>query len=243
MNLEKNFIQEIRIVKSKIPEKSYLRKIAAIQMIDKLVFSSKITILTGENGSGKSTLLEGIAAAYGLNVEGGTRNFLYSPSVELAKAISLYRGICRPQDEFFFRAESFYNVITKIDDYEKTQAGYLRYYGGKSLHKLSHGESFMALVQNRFSSNSLYILDEPEAALSPQRQLAILRIIYKLAQENTQFIIATNSPIFVSIPNAEVLSLSERGIEKISFEETECFQVMSMFIKYRERLLYDLLQK
>lgn len=243
--MNENFIQEICIQKNRIEKSSYLNDIPFVKVGNKLQFSQKVTILTGENGSGKSTLLEGIAAAYGLNPEGGTKNFRpYSTVIsgELAQALSLKRGIRRPQDEFFFRAESFYNIATQIDSYEQEQAGYLKYYGGKSLHNQSHGESFLALAQNRFSPNSLYLLDEPEAALSPQRQLTLLLLIYELAQSGTQFILSTHSPILVGIPEAEILSLGDFGIRTISCEETECFQIMKMFVTQKERMLNELLR-
>ncbi len=243
--MNENFIQEIKILKSKLRQDSYINNIPFIQTACKITFHNRITILTGENGSGKSTLLEGIAASYGLNAEGGTRNFQphsSNVSADLADALTIRRGIHRPQDEFFFRAESFFNIATQIDNYEQEQAGYLRYYGGKSLHNQSHGESFLALAQNRFSPDSLYILDEPESALSPQRQLTLLLIIHELAQQGTQFIIATHSPILVGMPGAEILALDDCGIKEISCEETECFQIMKMFVTQKEKLLSELLR-
>lgn len=241
-----NFIREVQVRQECLSEDSYIRQIPALNGFSGLVLENPLTFLVGENGSGKSTLLEGIAVAWGFNPEGGTRNFNFSTRdthSELGQAIRLVKGIRKPSDEFFLRAESFYNVASQIDDYEEERSGYLKYYGGKSLHCQSHGESFLALAQNRFRPRGLYLLDEPEAALSPQRQLTLLLAIHNYLKSGAQFIIATHSPILLGIPEAGILSLDDGYIHPISYEEADCFQVMEMFINNREvmlkRLLFD----
>ncbi|WP_294150919.1 AAA family ATPase [uncultured Clostridium sp.] len=239
-----NFIREVQVRQECLSEDFYIRQIPALAELPELVLENPMTFLVGENGSGKSTLLEGIAVAWGFNPEGGTRNFNFSTRdthSELGQAIRLVKGIRKPSDEFFLRAESFYNVASQIDDYEEERSGYLQYYGGKSLHCQSHGESFLALAQNRFRSRGLYLLDEPEAALSPQRQLTLLLAIYNYLKSGAQFIIATHSPILLGIPEAEILSLDDGYIHPISYEEADCFQVMEMFINNREVMLKRLL--
>jgi predicted ATPase len=188
--------------------------------------------------------LEAIAIAYGFNPEGGTRNFNFSTKdthSDLEKAITVVKGVKRPVDGFFFRAESFYNVASEIDNLGGED--YLKYYGGKSLHHQSHGESFLSLMENRFKGNGLYILDEPEAALSPQKLLSVIVVILRLIKENSQFIIATHSPILLGIPNAKILSFDNGKISQIKYEEAECYRIVKMFINNREQLLEKLLIK
>jgi predicted ATPase len=174
-----------------------------IRSLSSIELHPKVTYIVGENGSGKSTILEAVAAAYGFNPEGGTINFSFSSRdthSELHNYIKLIKGIRRPKDGFFLRAESFYNLATNVDELEKLDPGLLSAYGGKSLHNQSHGESFFSVLMNRFSGNGLYILDEPEAALSPSRQMAMLSRIHDLVEEHSQFIIATHSPIIMAYP-------------------------------------------
>ncbi len=241
--LSSNYITGMEVFHEKLPADYYTQSIPAIRSLDMLDFNSPVTFFTGENGSGKSTLLEGLAVAYGFNPEGGTRNFMFSTRDThsgFSSAIRLKKGVKRPQDCFFLRAESFYNVASQVDDYAAEGIGrvnYLDYYGGRSLHNQSHGESFLALMQNRFGGRGLYILDEPEAALSPQRQLTALLMIGKLAADKSQFFIATHSPILLGLPGAQILSFDDGEIHPISYEETECYQVMEMFINNRQVLL------
>lgn len=242
--MNNNFIREIKIQQERLPARSYIRQIPALAGLEDLILEHALTFLVGENGSGKSTLLEGIAVAWGFNPEGGTRNFNFSTRdthSDLEKAIRLVKGIRRPADEFFLRAESFYNVASQIDDYESEIEGYLEFYGGKSLHGQSHGESFLALAQNRFRPGGLYLLDEPEAALSPQRQLTLLLTIHNYLQSGAQFIIATHSPILLGIPGGEILSLDDGYLHPVTYEEANCCQVMEMFINNREVMLKRLL--
>ena len=165
------------------PECAYIDSIPALRSLDRLRFSQPVTFFVGENGSGKSTLLEAIAANYGLNPEGGSANFHFSTQSThsaLYRAIRLGKSPSRPQDAFFLRAESFYNVASEVDRLEAEQPGMLDSYGGISLHGQSHGESFLSLVLHRFRGRGLYLLDEPEAALSPLRQLSLLRAMRDL---------------------------------------------------------------
>ena len=238
-----NYITGFQVLRDRIPAGSYIQNIPALRDLEDLDFSCPVTFFTGENGSGKSTLLEAVAVAYGFNPEGGTKNFLFStrdPHSDFSSALRLRKGVRKPQDGFFLRAESFYNVASQVDDYAAESIGrvnYLDYYGGRSLHCQSHGESFLALMQNRFHGHSLFILDEPEAALSPQRQLTALLMIGRLARERSQFIIATHSPILLGLPGAQILCFDDGDIHPVAYEETEVYQVMEMFINSRQVLL------
>lgn len=208
--------------------------------LNTLIFDNPITFFVGENGTGKSTLLEAIAIKYGFNPEGGTLNFNFHTNnthSSLHHAIILDRGYRHPDEGFFLRAESFYNVATQLERYEKNVFNPYRYYGGKSLHQQSHSESFLTLIQNRFNQNSLYILDEPEASLSPQRQLTLLITIYELAKQGSQFIIASHSPILLGIPEAKILNFDSKEITPIDYQDTESYQITELFINNRAGLL------
>ena len=203
-----------------------------------LAFEKPVTFFVGENGTGKSTLIEAIAVAMGFNGEGGSRDFYFSTQnthSELHKYLTISKSI-RPNDGFFLRAESFYNTASYLD-----QNSSLLRYGGVSFHEQSHGESFLALATNRFEGNGLYILDEPEAALSPQRLMSLLVVIDELVKRNSQFIIATHSPILMAYPNGEILEFSERGIHKVSYRETEHYKITKQFIDMPERMVKYLL--
>ncbi len=232
------FIQSVKIDWDKIPDDSYLRGIPALQFEEGLDFSRNITFFVGENGSGKSTLLEAIAVACGLNPEGGSRNYhfsTYDSHSELHHAMKLVKGIQKPKWSYFLRAESFYNVATKEEEYSDIAHPSQKY------HEKSHGESFLALAQGNFRPNGLYLLDEPEAALSPQRQLTLLIEIDRLAKQGAQFIIASHSPILLGIPGAQILSFDDGAVHECDYLETESFQVTEMFINNREYLLKRLL--
>ena len=241
-----NYITGLEVLRDQLPADSYTLAIPALRSLENLDFPCPVTFFTGENGSGKSTLLEAVAVAYGFNPEGGTRNFQFSTRdthSDFSSALRLRKGVKKPQDGFFLRAESFYNVASKVDDYAAESIGrinYLDYYGGRSLHCQSHGESFLALMQNRVHGNSIFILDEPEAALSPQRQLTALLMIGRLAKEGSQFIIATHSPILLGLPGAQILCFDDGDLHPITYEETEVYQVMEMFINSRKVLLEKL---
>ena len=230
---------------------SYLPAIPAIRHLMEagaLELRKPVTFFVGENGTGKSTLLEAVAVAYGFNPEGGTRNFSFSTEdshSELWKALTLVkRGYA--SDGFFLRAESLYNVASYIDRIDREPSfspPVIASYGGVSLHCRSHGESFLALVQNRFGGNGVYLLDEPEAALSPTRQLTLLGQIAELVDRNAQFIIATHSPILMAFPGAEILEFSAAGIRPAAYRETEHYQVTRRFLENPERMLRILLEE
>ena len=213
---------------------------------DGLRFDSPVTFFVGENGSGKSTLIEATAIVCGFNPEGGTRSFSFS-TADTHSGLSRFLRVSRrknPKDGFFLRAESFYNAITymaQINDLSISGPPLVESYGGVPLHERSHGEGFMALVQNRFGGERLYILDEPEAALSPQRQLSLLCEMKRLVAEGSQFIVATHSPILIAYPGATVIELSESGAERVPYNETELFRTARDFIAAPDRMLHYLL--
>lgn len=239
------FIKEIRI--KPIPKGKYYSEIPSINSIDSLNLSSPITFFMGENGSGKSTLLEGIAVSLGFNPEGGTVNFNFATKEthsNLSEYIQIVRGAKRPRDGFFLRAESFYNVATYLEDiYSREIAmGYkLDSYGGIP-HERSHGQAFLGLVLNKFKPNGLYILDEPEAALSPQNQLAFMAKIYELTQSGAQFIIATHSPIITALPNSKIYNFNE-SIQEIDYHDSESYQITKLTLENPELVLRNLLKK
>lgn len=242
-----NFIQSIRIDWKQVDQDSYLHSIEALKSMDILKFQKNVTFFVGENGTGKSTLLEAIAVAYGFNPEGGTLNYRFSTFDDVSKlsgAIRMAKGYRRARSNYFFRAESFFNVASKAEDYRDTTPKeiYYRRYGGKSLHEQSHGESFLAYFQS-FEKEGLYLMDEPEAALSPQRQLTLLLQIAKMAKKGSQFIIATHSPILLGIPGADIISFDDGVMRRCRYEETESYQVMEMFINHRDQLIKCLLDE
>ena len=185
-------------------------------------------------------MIEAIAVAMGFNAEGGSRDFYFNTRKthsDLYKHLQVVKSV-RPNDGFFLRAESFYNTASYLEE----NSTLLRY-GGVSFHEQSHGESFLSLVINRFDGNGLYILDEPEAALSPQRLMSLLVAIYELVKANSQFIIATHSPILMAYPNAEILQFTEDGIDKVSYRETEHYKITKQFIDTPERMIKYLLNE
>jgi len=232
----KPYLREITVQHSpEQPTDSYPFSIRAIRGLKTLRFNPDVTFFVGENGSGKSTLLEAIAIAMGFGAEGGTKNL----KVQTAETISnlhqflkLKKGFKLPNDGYFLRAESFYNVATAVD-----RSGYLVGYGNKSLHERSHGEAFMTLLTTKLKGNGFYLLDEPEAALSPSRQLAALWAINRLLDKNSQFIIATHSPILLSYPGATIFNFDGEGLTEIAYEDTEHFGITRDFLNnYQQRL-------
>ena len=204
------------------------------------VFNKSLNVFNGENGSGKSTLLEAIAVAYGFNPEGGTRNYSFSTfdsHSELCDALTLIRGCRKAQWGYFLRAESFYNVASAEEEYSKIQGIPQEY------HKKSHGESFLSVVQQNFGKNGLYILDEPEAALSPQRQLTLLLEMSNCVKNGSQFIVVTHSPVLLGLPEAEILSFDDGAIKPITYEETQSYRITKAFINDRERMLRFLMEE
>lgn len=237
IDLDDLFIRGFDIRWNEELQDSYVYQIPAIANIDHFEFKSNITFFVGENGSGKSTLLEAFAVACGLNPEGGTANYrfsTYDDYSDLASAIKLRKGVSKPKWRYFLRAESFYNVasalMTKYNDDGKMQ----------DLHARSHGESFLDFIQ-RADQPGLYIMDEPEAALSPQRQLTLLIHLVKMAKKGAQFVIVTHSPILLAIPDADIFSFDEGSIRQIRYEDTESYQITKMFLDNREYMLKRLL--
>lgn len=226
---------------------TYPFSLPAVRSLSTLELHPKITFLVGENGSGKSTLLEAIAVFLGFNAEGGTKNFRFGTRAshsQLNEFIRVAKGTRQPKDGFFLRAESFFNVATEIENLDAAPAygpPIINSYGGHSLHEQSHGESFLALMMNRFGGKGLYILDEPEAALSPQRQLAVLTRMHDLINDDSQFIIATHSPILMAYPDAWIYTCSASGLTRTEYRDTEHYQITHDFIMHPERMLKVLL--
>ena len=215
----------------------------AVRGLGVLPFHPQVTFLVGENGAGKSTLLEAIAVAYGLNAEGGSANFNFATRAThspLGECVRLAKALTRPRDSYFLRAESFYNVATEIDRLDQGPGGgppIIDAYGGKSLHEQSHGESFFALFKNRFGVNGLYLLDEPEAALSPTRQVEFLVLLHDSIRRGCQFVIATHSPIIMAYPEARIHLLDRQGIRDVAYTDTEHYQVTRRFLSNPQRSL------
>ncbi|MEK8130963.1 AAA family ATPase [Paenibacillus filicis] len=242
-------MRSVELLRDRIPSfKSYPFHLDALRNFSTLQLHPKVTYLIGENGTGKSTFLEAIAIAWGFNPEGGTLNFTFSTQdshSELHRYLRLVRGVHKPRDGFFFRAETYYNLATNIDELDREPGGGGRIidsYGGKSLHAQSHGESFFAAFVHRFGGNGLYILDEPEAALSPLKQMSMLARIHALVNKNSQFIISTHSPILMSYPDAAHYQLSPDGLQQTSLENTDHYIVTKQFLTNRERMLKHLLE-
>lgn len=243
------FIEEVRLL-SKEGLDDYLLDLPILQdnlLETGLHLKSNICFFIGENGSGKSTLLEAIALAAGFNAEGGSKNFNFSSREShsnLWESLRLTR-VRNPRDGFFLRAESFYNVASAIDDLSEAGPGrpIIESYGGLSLHKQSHGESFMSLVEHRFTGNSLLLLDEPEAALSPARQLQLLIHFKRLLNQDAQLIVATHSPILMAYPQASIYQFSPAGIHPIQYRETEHYQLTKLFLDDPDRMMHHLLSE
>lgn len=213
--------------------------IPAVRDLEAIRFHPNVTFFVGENGSGKSTLLEALALGLGFGPEGGTRSVQISTAESVSalhECLRLARGVPKPKDGYFLRAESFFNVATYMDE-----VGYLEGYGDKSLHRQSHGESFMAVLLNKLRGNGIYFLDEPEAALSPSRQLAALRAMDDLVNEHSQFVIATHSPILLAYPHARIYQFDEAGIQEVAYEDTAHFAVMRDFLNHYPNRLAQLL--
>ena len=237
MNLSpKPYLQEISLRRDAATRRQvYPFSIPAIRKLKSLTFHRDVTFFVGENGSGKSTLIEAIALAMGFGPEGGTRNVRFQ-TAETVSLLHRYLKVAKsfrsPKDHYFLRAESFYNVATFMDE-----TGYLEGYGGRSLHERSHGEAFLTLLTTKFRGQGLYLLDEPEAALSPSRQLAALAAIHQLAQRDSQFIIATHSPILLAYPGAKIVLFDDTGLSEIDYEHTEHFAITRDFLNnYRGRI-------
>lgn len=216
----------------------------AIRKLESLHFESPVTFFVGENGSGKSTLLEAIAYQCGFNTAGGGRNNAHEVDASHTDLGDFIRLSWLPKmtQGFFLRAESFYHFASHLDQLAKEDPTFnYQGYGGRSLHQQSHGESFLSLFLNRFGGKGIYLLDEPEAALSPARQLAFLRIIHQLvSSENAQFIIATHSPILLGYPKAKIFSFDSAPITSVNYEDTEHYQITKSFLNRTDKFLEDL---
>lgn len=213
----------------------YPFNLPAVKTLERLELHPKVSFFVGENGSGKSTLLEALAVSLGFNPEGGTRNFNFGTRAShsvLHEYLRVAKGVKRWRDGFFLRAESFFNVATEIERLDEGPGGPLVVgsYGGRSLHEQSHGEAFLKLLRERFGGRSLFLLDEPEAALSPQRQLDALERMHDLVRQGSQFVIATHSPILMAYPDAWVYRFDADGIHRVGYEDTEHFRVMRDFM-------------
>ena len=243
----KHYLLKAELLWDRVQDReAYPFGLPVLRSFQELEFHPKVTFIIGENGSGKSTLIEALAIAWGFNPEGGSKNFNFTTAPAhsmLHKYLKLIKSPRRPRDGFFLRAESYFNVATTIDQLDEAPGGppIKDAYGGKSLHAQSHGESFFALLENRLRGNGLYIFDEPEAALSPSRQLSMLVRMNDLIRNNSQFIIATHSPILMAYPEAWIYQIGEKGIDRIAYEDTEHFQVTKSFLNGRERMLEQLL--
>jgi len=232
------FLHRVQSLPDKFDRTRYPFDLRAFSEGIDLEFRSTVTFFVGENGSGKSTLLEALAECCGFNPEGGNRDHhraTFAGRSALAQALRL-SWLPKVTSAFFLRAESFFNFATYIEQVSDLQA-----YGGKSLHAQSHGESFLSLFKHRFEQG-LYILDEPEAALSPQRQLSFLKIIYDLtAPGQAQFLIATHSPMLLAYPGAIIFDLDGDAIQSVRYEETKHYLITRDFLNSPDRFFKHLL--
>jgi predicted ATPase len=237
-----HYVLALRLKRDKVPSfDAFPYCLPALRRLHSLELHPHVTFVVGENGSGKSTLLEAVAIAAGFNAEGGTRNFRFDTRrshSSLHEHLTLVKSARRARDGFFLRAESFFNVSTEIEHLDDDSEGspYLKpprvidSYGHRSLHEQSHGESFFALMNNRFGGHGFYVLDEPEAALSPTRQLAMLVRLHELVRDKSQFVIATHSPILMAYPDAWIYQIGRNGLERVAYEETEHTVVARRFL-------------
>jgi len=245
------YLREIGLKRDKIADfNQYPFVIPAVRTLETLTFHPDVTFLVGENCIGKSTLLEATAVALGFNPEGGSKNFNFATRAshaELYRYLRIVRSFRRPRDGYFLRAESLFNVATEIERLDAepapNSASIINAYGGVSLHEQSHGESFWSLAMHRFRGHGLYILDEPEAALSPKRQLLLLRRFHELVKKESQFIISTHSPLPLAYPRAKIVALDEHGFREIHYEQTDPYRITRELLneprKMLDRLLAD----
>jgi len=243
------YLLSLRLKQEHLPN-GYPFNIPCLKSFEKLDFHPNVTFFTGENGVGKSTLIEAIAVYLGFNAEGGGKNFNFKSTAThsaLHNFLSITKGFKQIKDGYFLRGESFYNVASEIDKLDEddpdtfiSSPKIIDSYGGISLHEQSHGESFWSLFMNRFSGHGVYILDEPESALSATKQIAMLSKINNLVNKNAKFIIATHSPILLSYPNAWIYEMSENKIAKVKYEESEVYRVYKAFLDHPQRILNNI---
>ena len=244
----RHYLLKAELMWERVEDRSaYPYALPAIAGLQDITFHPKVTFLVGENGSGKSTLIEALAVAWGFNPEGGSKNFnfgTFSSHSTLHSALRLQRGVRWAKDGFFLRAESYFNVATNIEDLDREPSfgpKIIESYGNRSLHNQSHGESFMALLENRLGGKGLYIFDEPEAALSPTRQMSMLVRMHDLIAADSQFVIATHSPILMAYPDAWIYQLGPHGLERVDYEDTEHFAITRNFLNRHRDVLRQLL--
>ena len=243
----RHYVMAIKLRRDKVASfDQYPFTLPVVRHLDELELHPAVTFLVGENGSGKSTLLEALAVAWGFNAEGGTKNFRFQTRrshSELHEYLRLVKSVQRARDGFFLRAESFFNVATEIEHLDEEGGGppIINSYGGRSLHEQSHGESFLALMMKRFGGHGFYVLDEPEAALSPTRQLAMIARLHQLVRARSQFVIATHSPMLMAYPNAWIYQISDHGLQRVRLEETEHYVVAKRFLNDTQGQLERLL--
>lgn len=223
----RRFLLHLELMRDEVPDwDAYPFCIPAVRKLHRLEFHPAVTFLVGENGSGKSTLIEAIAIRAGFNAEGGNKNFggSHRPSESsLQEFVRLARGASRERGGFFLRAETMFNVSTEAEAYQG--------YGWANLHEMSHGEAFLWVTQNKFRDRGLFVLDEPEAALSPQRQLALVARLHQLVVGGSQFVIATHSPILLAYPGAKIVLLDDEGMREVRYEDTDHYAITKAFLQ------------
>jgi len=244
-------LKKIALLRDRVSDwDAYPFSVPAIRQLEELKLKSRVCFFAGENGTGKSTLLEAIAVHYGFGREGGTRNFSNDSTESNHSVDPLVRALRLSFDKrtgagFFLRAESWFNTVSYMDnlDLEPAKSPPISaFYGGQSLHTRSHGETFCTVIDLKFRRNGLFLLDEPEAALSPQRQLAFLVLIHDVLREykDAQFIISTHSPILLGYPDAQIVSFDDAPLREITYEEAGSMQVVKQFVNHREEFLEEL---
>lgn len=242
--MAEHYVLAVKLRRDKVASfDEYPFSLPVVRQLDALELHPSVTFLVGENGSGKSTLLEAIAVAWGFNPEGGSKNFRFGTRAShsaLHEYLRLVKGVQRPRTGFFLRAESLFNVASEIEHLDEEPGGgppIIDAYGSRSLHEQSHGESFFAVMVHRFRGRGFYVLDEPEAALSPSRQLAMISRIHQLVGARSQFVIATHSPMLMAYPNAWIYQIGSNGLERVTLEETEHYAVAKRFLNDPHRQL------
>ena len=246
--LPRQFVARVTLLRDKVPGfDRYPFSLPAVRTLEQLDLHPKMTFLVGENGSGKSTLLEAMAVSLGMNPEGGSPNFGFATREshsQLHEYLRIGKGL-KPRDRYFLRAESWFNLATEIERLDAAPSfgpPIIDSYGHRSLHEQSHGESFMALLRKRLGGQGLYLFDEPEAALSPTRQIEALQRLHELVLKGSQFVIATHSPILMAYPDALILHCGHDGVKPIAYEDTEHFRVTRDFLLHRDRVFDILMQ-